>query len=65
MSSATSPSTKPSAATFSDDFGRENLVESAAQRADMVACPDAQLMAAVPLGPDEVYARYVKPGARS
>ena len=49
---------------FSDDPGRENLLESAAQRADTVAYLDAHLVAEVPLGPGELYARYVKPGTR-
>jgi len=49
---------------FSHDPGRENLVESAAQRAETVAYLDAHLTAEVPLGPDEWYASYVKPGAR-
>lgn len=44
--------------------GGENLVESAAQRAETIAYLNATLEAAVPLRvevPDEVYARYVKP----
>lgn len=44
--------------------GGENLVESAAQRAETIAYLNATLEAAVPLHvevPDEVYARYVKP----
>ena len=49
---------------FSHDPGKENLVESAAQRAETVAYLDAHLTAEVPLGPDEWYASYVKPGAR-
>lgn len=49
---------------FSHDPGRENLVESAAQRTATVAWLDANLTAEVPLGPDEWYACYVKPGGR-
>jgi len=45
---------------FSDDPGRENLVESAAQRAATVAYLDRHLVAEVPLGPRELCARYVK-----
>ena len=46
---------------FSDDPGRENLVQSAAQRADTLAYLAANLVAEVPLAPGELYARYVKP----
>ncbi len=44
--------------------GGENLVESAAQRAEAILYLNRTLQAAVPLHvglPDEVYARYVKP----
>jgi len=47
---------------FSDDPGRENLVQSAAQRADTLAFLAGSLTAEVPLGAGELYARYVKPG---
>ena len=46
---------------FSHDPGKENLVESAAERAATVAYLDAHLVAEIPLGPDEWYACYVKP----
>jgi SAM-dependent methyltransferase len=46
---------------FSNDPGRENLVESAAQRAATVDYLDGRLIAEVRLGPDEMYARYRKP----
>lgn len=46
---------------FSDDPGRENLVESAAQRAATVAYLDRHLAAEVPLGSAEHQARYRKP----
>jgi len=46
---------------FSHDPGRENLVESAAQREATVAYLDQQLIAEVGLGPDECYARYRQP----
>jgi 2-polyprenyl-3-methyl-5-hydroxy-6-metoxy-1,4-benzoquinol methylase len=49
------------ALNFSNDPGKENLVESAAQREATVAYLDRHLIAEVPLGPDECYARYRKP----
>jgi SAM-dependent methyltransferase len=47
---------------FSDDAGRENLVESAAERDAVLAYLQESLEAVVPLRGDESYARYVKPG---
>src|SRR5262249_20469549 len=49
---------------FSDDPGRENLAQSAAERADTLAYLNGSLIGEVPLGPGELYARYVKPAAR-
>jgi SAM-dependent methyltransferase len=49
---------------FSDDAGRENLVESAAERADTLAYLNSSLTAEIPLRPGELHARYVKPVAR-
>ena len=46
---------------FSDDSGQENLA-SAAERAEAIAFLEANLTAEVPLGPDELCARYVKAG---
>ncbi len=46
---------------FSDDAGRENLVESAAERASVLSFLHESLEAVVPLRGDESYARYVKP----
>jgi SAM-dependent methyltransferase len=46
---------------FSHDPGRENLVESAGQREATVAYLEAHLIAEIPLGADEWYARYRKP----
>jgi SAM-dependent methyltransferase len=50
---------------FSDDAGRENLVESAAERDAVLAYLDESLEAVVPLRGDEPYARYVKPSEAS
>ena len=49
---------------FSDDPGRENLVESAAEREATVAYLASRLVAEVPLGPGELYACYVKPSSK-
>jgi len=49
---------------FSDDPGRENLVESAAERAATVTYLDTHLVGEVTLGPQELYARYVKPSSK-
>ena len=49
---------------FSDDPGRENLVQSAAERAETLAYLNTSLTTEVPLGPGELYARYVKPAGR-
>jgi SAM-dependent methyltransferase len=46
---------------FSDDAGRENLVESAAERGAVLAFLHESLEPVVPLRGDESYARYVKP----
>ncbi len=48
---------------FTYDPGGANLVESATQREATVAYLDRHLIAEVPLGPDEWYARYRKPSA--
>jgi len=49
---------------FSDDPGRENLVQSAAERAETLAYLNTSLTAEVPLGPGELSASYVKPAGR-
>jgi len=46
---------------FSDDAGRENLVESAAERAAVLAFLHESLEPVVPLHESAFYARYVKP----
>jgi len=46
---------------FSDDAGRENLLERAAERAAVLTFLYESLEAVVPLRGDEFYARYVKP----
>jgi SAM-dependent methyltransferase len=46
---------------FSDDAGRENLVESAAERDAAIGYLHEALEPVVPLQGDECYARYVKP----
>jgi SAM-dependent methyltransferase len=48
---------------FTHDPGGANLLESASQREATVAYLDRHLIAEVPLGPDEWYARYRKPPA--
>jgi len=54
---------KPREGEADYDPGGANLLESASQREATVAYLDHHLIAEVPLGPDEWYARYHKPPA--